>query len=247
MLQAKSGMNTTLLTEEDAEVICLVLRQWESRSGAEWKALYGTRPWKWREKYRLVRVAGREVRAYASGGDARSSGARLDPLSLVTTHERIFDDIHPIHVEGGHRKALRDVAVHNCFGGGVPRWVCDLPCETCPPVRTEAYTQGKLSWTQAHYYKGLWLARVGRCKNACPDLFSLISSICSRAQSEDEIDGVIQEVRKLWPTCKMVHGQARHSESQGGIKSLNRMVESKLGKNASGCRRTTQRAGALAE
>eukprot|EP00965_Chrysotila_dentata_P097876 3236000-Pleurochrysis_carterae.AAC.1 len=37
MLQAKSGMNTILLTEEDAKVIRLVLGQWESRSGAEWK------------------------------------------------------------------------------------------------------------------------------------------------------------------------------------------------------------------
>eukprot|EP00965_Chrysotila_dentata_P124685 4122369-Pleurochrysis_carterae.AAC.1 len=27
----------------------------------------------------------------------------------------------------------------------------------------------------------------------------------------------------------MVHGQARHSETQGGIERLNRMVESKLG------------------
>eukprot|EP00965_Chrysotila_dentata_P159117 5256380-Pleurochrysis_carterae.AAC.1 len=63
MLQAKSGMNTTLLTEEDAEVIRLVLSQWKSRSRAEWKELYGTRPRKWRKKYRLVSVAGREVLA----------------------------------------------------------------------------------------------------------------------------------------------------------------------------------------
>eukprot|EP00965_Chrysotila_dentata_P174735 5768514-Pleurochrysis_carterae.AAC.1 len=70
MLQAKSGMNTTLLTEEDAEVLRLVLTQRESRSGVEWKELYGTRPWRWRKKYRLVSVAGRGVLAYASGGDA---------------------------------------------------------------------------------------------------------------------------------------------------------------------------------
>uniref|UniRef100_A0A7S4BF11 Integrase zinc-binding domain-containing protein n=1 Tax=Chrysotila carterae TaxID=13221 RepID=A0A7S4BF11_CHRCT len=128
MLQGKSGMNTTLVME----VIRLVLTQWESRSGAEWKELYGTRPWKWRKKYRLVSVAGREVLAYASGGDA-GSDAGLDSLSLVTTDERIFDDIYPIHVEGGHRKARTFyMAVHNRFGGGVPRWVCDLLCETCP-------------------------------------------------------------------------------------------------------------------
>eukprot|EP00965_Chrysotila_dentata_P004571 148558-Pleurochrysis_carterae.AAC.1 len=64
MLQAKSGMNTTLLMEENAEVIRLVLTQWESRSRAEWKELYSTRPWKWRKKYHLVSVAGREVLAY---------------------------------------------------------------------------------------------------------------------------------------------------------------------------------------
>eukprot|EP00965_Chrysotila_dentata_P167251 5522474-Pleurochrysis_carterae.AAC.1 len=49
MVQAKSGMNTTLLTEEDAKVIRLALiSQWQSRSAAKWKKLYGKRPWKWR-------------------------------------------------------------------------------------------------------------------------------------------------------------------------------------------------------
>eukprot|EP00965_Chrysotila_dentata_P112204 3709294-Pleurochrysis_carterae.AAC.3 len=35
MLQSKSGMNTILLTEDDAEVVCLALSHWESRSSAE--------------------------------------------------------------------------------------------------------------------------------------------------------------------------------------------------------------------
>eukprot|EP00965_Chrysotila_dentata_P085332 2815408-Pleurochrysis_carterae.AAC.1 len=89
------------MTKEDAKLIRLVLRQWESRSGAEWKEMYGTRPWKWRKKYRLVSVASRAVLAYASSGDA-GSDAGLDSLYLVTTNERIFDDIYPTHVEGGH-------------------------------------------------------------------------------------------------------------------------------------------------
>eukprot|EP00965_Chrysotila_dentata_P229995 6197523-Pleurochrysis_carterae.AAC.1 len=46
----------------------------------------------------------REVLAYASGADAGSDPG-LHSLSLVTTHERIFDDIYPIHIEGGHKTA----------------------------------------------------------------------------------------------------------------------------------------------
>eukprot|EP00965_Chrysotila_dentata_P001609 52797-Pleurochrysis_carterae.AAC.2 len=66
------------------------------------------------------------------------------------------------------------MAVHNRFGRGVPRWlgVQFAMRDSVPPVRTEAYTQGKLSWAHAHYYKGLWLARMGRCKIARPALFS---------------------------------------------------------------------------
>eukprot|EP00965_Chrysotila_dentata_P224449 6194182-Pleurochrysis_carterae.AAC.3 len=81
---------------------------------------------------RLVSVAGRDVLAYISSGDA-DSDASLDSLSLVTTHERIFEDIYPIHAEGGHRKArMFYMAVHNRLGGGIPRWVCNLLCEKCP-------------------------------------------------------------------------------------------------------------------
>eukprot|EP00965_Chrysotila_dentata_P192386 6175150-Pleurochrysis_carterae.AAC.2 len=71
----------------------------------------GMRPWKWRKRYSLVSVAGRDVLTYAIGSDAV---AGLDLPS--------FEDMYPIHAEGGHRKArMFNMAVHNYFGGDVLR------------------------------------------------------------------------------------------------------------------------------
>eukprot|EP00965_Chrysotila_dentata_P012074 396077-Pleurochrysis_carterae.AAC.1 len=51
----------------------------------------------------------------------------------LSTHEMFIDHIYPIQVDDGHRKASNFyIAVHNCFGGGVPRWVCNSLCETWP-------------------------------------------------------------------------------------------------------------------
>lgn len=41
---------------------------------------------------------------------------------------------------------------------------------------------------------------------------------------------VISEIAEVWPDTKMVHGRARHSQSQGGIERLNRTCQEKLGK-----------------
>ena len=40
---------------------------------------------------------------------------------------------------------------------------------------------------------------------------------------------IVQSIRVLWPRSVIVHGKARHSESQGGIERLNRTVQEKLG------------------
>ena len=40
---------------------------------------------------------------------------------------------------------------------------------------------------------------------------------------------ICDEIRKLWPTVHIVHGRARHSQSQGGIERLNRTCLNKLG------------------
>ena len=37
----------------------------------------------------------------------------------------------------------------------------------------------------------------------------------------DMLPQIIDEVSKLWPSCKIVHGRARHSPSQGGVERLN--------------------------
>ena len=39
---------------------------------------------------------------------------------------------------------------------------------------------------------------------------------------------IISEIKEVWPECKIVHGRARHSQSQGGIERLNRTCENKL-------------------
>jgi hypothetical protein len=39
---------------------------------------------------------------------------------------------------------------------------------------------------------------------------------------------IIDEIASVWPDCRIVHGRARHSESQGGIERLNRTTQNKL-------------------
>jgi hypothetical protein len=43
------------------------------------------------------------------------------------------------------------------------------------------------------------------------------------------IDLVIKELKNLWPKCQMVGGSPQHSESNGGVKRVNQMVQKKLG------------------
>ena len=47
--------------------------------------------------------------------------------------------------------------------------------------------------------------------------------------SDQDIDDIISEIKKLWPECRMVRGSPRHSQSNGGVERLNRTVEGKLG------------------
>ena len=43
-----------------------------------------------------------------------------------------------------------------------------------------------------------------------------------------DVKEIISEIKEVWPECKIVHGRARHSQSQGGIERLNRTCENKL-------------------
>ena len=47
--------------------------------------------------------------------------------------------------------------------------------------------------------------------------------------SDETIEEVITEISKVWPSVKIVHGRARHSESNGGIERLNRTCQMHLG------------------
>ena len=40
---------------------------------------------------------------------------------------------------------------------------------------------------------------------------------------------IIEHLHQMWPHSRLVHGKARHSESQGGIERLNRTAVEKLG------------------
>lgn len=43
------------------------------------------------------------------------------------------------------------------------------------------------------------------------------------------IDGVIKELKYLWPNCSLVRGNPRRSETNGGAERLNRTTETKVG------------------
>jgi len=47
--------------------------------------------------------------------------------------------------------------------------------------------------------------------------------------SAEELNEVINEIKLLWPECRMVRGSPRHSPSNGGVEKLNRTMEEKLG------------------
>eukprot|EP00965_Chrysotila_dentata_P247307 6207671-Pleurochrysis_carterae.AAC.1 len=67
------------------------------------------------------------------------------------------------------------MAVHNRFGGGVPRWVCDLLCETCPLCVQKLTRKARSAGHMFIITKGLvWLAWAGA------KILALISSRESR-------------------------------------------------------------------
>ena len=45
---------------------------------------------------------------------------------------------------------------------------------------------------------------------------------------DDSLTQIITELAQLWPESKLVHGRARHSQSQGGVERLNQTVQRRL-------------------
>ena len=39
------------------------------------------------------------------------------------------------------------------------------------------------------------------------------------------VNSILDELKTLWPDLKQVHGQPRHSESQGSVEKCNQLVE----------------------
>ena len=39
---------------------------------------------------------------------------------------------------------------------------------------------------------------------------------------------IIEEVKELWPEARLLHGRPYHSESQGGVERLNRVVRERI-------------------
>ena len=46
--------------------------------------------------------------------------------------------------------------------------------------------------------------------------------------ADTALKDVITELAGLWPESKLVHGRARHSQSQGGVERLNQLVQRRL-------------------
>lgn len=45
---------------------------------------------------------------------------------------------------------------------------------------------------------------------------------------DNTLSGVVTQLAELWPESKLVHGRARHSQSQGGVERLNQTVQRRL-------------------
>ena len=105
----------------------------------EWSQGYA-----WAKKYEVITAGGASVLVFKAEAPQRPDGEdgaaveaavppALDAAVRVTHQGKVFEDLHSVHISGGHSKgkAFRD-AVKTKFGKSVPQWVLEMILETCP-------------------------------------------------------------------------------------------------------------------
>ena len=127
------------ITEERHSTIKEVVSSWADW-GSEDKKKH-TQGYAWIKKYAVFRAADSEVLVYQPEQSDKAEGAAepaalppaLDQALVVSHQGRVFEDLHAVHLAGGHSKAktFRE-AVKVKFGKSIPQWVQEAFVACCP-------------------------------------------------------------------------------------------------------------------
>ena len=134
LAQQKSDERSQFLPSEKYDQVCGALAGWNEKDGTEKKATQKDYPqvYAWARKYELVSISGSDVLVFKSKEEEDAATA-LDQAVKVSHQGRVFEDLHKIHLDGGHCKsrtfAGRVAAAH---GKSIPGWVLDLFVLCCP-------------------------------------------------------------------------------------------------------------------
>ena len=134
-LSEQSDERSQFLTEDKYNKVCEALAGWDAKEGKEKKATQQEYPqvYAWARKYELVSMSGSEVLVFKNKAEEDDALTALDQSVKVSHQGRVFEDLHKIHLHGGHCRNRtfngRVVAAH---GKSIPHWVLDLFVQCCP-------------------------------------------------------------------------------------------------------------------
>ena len=136
-LDEQGDERSQFLTEARYEDICAALNGWTEKDGPakkETQQNFG-QVYAWARKYNLVSFSGSKVLVVkvkeepAEGEDQLA----LDQSKIVSHQGRVFEELHKIHIAGGHCKAKTfAMRISTAHGKSVPRWVGEVFVKFCP-------------------------------------------------------------------------------------------------------------------
>ena len=136
-LDEQGDERSQFLTEACYEDICAALDGWTEKDGPakkETQQNFG-QVYAWARKYNLVSFSGSKVLVVkvkeepAEGEDQLA----LDQSKIVSHQGRVFEELHKIHIAGGHCKAKTfAMRISTAYGKSVPRWVGEVFVKFCP-------------------------------------------------------------------------------------------------------------------
>ena len=88
----------------------------------------------WARKYNLVNFSGHKLLVFKDeAAEDEEDEPTLDQSKIVSHQGRVFEDLHKIHIAGGHCKAKTFVTrISTAHGKSVPRWVSEVFVKFCP-------------------------------------------------------------------------------------------------------------------
>jgi len=126
------------LTEARYDDVCAALDGWTGKDGPAKKETQQNfnQVYAWVRKYDLVNFSGHKLLVFKDKDEAdedEEGEPALDQSKIVSHQGRVFEDLHKIHIAGGHCKAKTFAArIQSAHGKSVPRWVSEVFVMFCP-------------------------------------------------------------------------------------------------------------------